>query len=576
MSSIESIIVVVLIVLIIGGVSTAVIFNKHYNRQIVKLAKQAKALDNIAIKEDIKRLEKMGLSGESLKKFNNWKTIFQEVDINGIATINNLLEKAVIANAKYSLFRANKLIKQAQKLCEDYQSKVIQSKDIFTQLIEATHDNQVQYTNLIKQYQDIRKNILANSFNYELSLNQLENNLTSLEKDFDRVKSISNKGDHDEAKKLLNSIEKNLSNLESNLPIVKEYENSLKQVFPRQLDEILATYKKMMKENFFITEIDVETTIKDLRKQIDENKGKLGKLEVNDVKSGIQRINDSIDELYALLSKELKARPFVDKNRDKIVNIFGHIVNNSANLVSKLEHIDESYELTHGELKEGKELESRVNHLNVTFDKDCQKLADGQGVYSEIEGNWLALLQELESIGDRQKIIFDDVDGLFDAEEIANNSIEHFKQEVSLIYRKVERRSLPGKSESFVQMYTLVVNEIAKTSEELDQVRINLEKISNKLIQIQEDIDRLQREADEIVSSADLVELTMQYSNKYLTLENIKKARKEAYDLYQNKFEFKEALDIIATALEKVEPGAYQKIEKDYYSDKNKQDSNNN
>lgn len=94
-----------------------------------------------------------------------------------------------------------------------------------------------------------------------------------------------------------------------------------------------------------------------------------------------------------------------------------------------------------------------------------------------------------------------------------------------------------------------------------------MEKISSELIQIQEDIERLKKEADEILNSADLVELTMQYSNKYISNPEIKRARKEAYDLYQNKYEYKEALDVIATALEKVEPGSYQRIEKEYYSE---------
>ena len=104
-----------------------------------------------------------------------------------------------------------------------------------------------------------------------------------------------------------------------------------------------------------------------------------------------------------------------------------------------------------------------------------------------------------------KKKLSNDIDGLFDAEKIANDSIIHFKQEISLVYRKVERRQLPGKPESFIQMYTLVLNEVKHTDNELNQVRINMEKISSELIQIQEDIERLKKEADEILNSADLV-----------------------------------------------------------------------
>jgi len=38
--------------------------------------------------------------------------------------------------------------------------------------------------------------------------------------------------------------------------------------------------------------------------------------------------------------------------------------------------------------------------------------------------------------------------------------------------------------------------------------------------------------------------------------------------LYEEEFNYKDALDTIATAIEKVEPGSYQRLENLYYSDK--------
>lgn len=572
MSSAQSIIIILIIVLIIALVAGAVIINKYFNHQIARIDQQSEQLNDITVKEDISRLEKMGLAGKSLATFEESKSQYQEVETKQIGELQHILEQAADANAKYNLFKARKLIKQAQDLCDDAQRTVDKNKAIFNELLESNRDNQIQYATLLKDYQQQRKQILASSFDYEQSLDQLESDLATLEGQFDTVKNLSAQGDHVEAKRVLQEIKEKLNNLKTSLPDVRKYEQELKTVFPEQLDEITRTYKKMIKDKYRIEEIDVLETVKQLREKIEESQENLSKLELDQVKKLDSAINTRIDSLYDILTKEFKARPFVDKNQDKIVKILSHMSANSAKLVAKLEHIDESYELNHGELQEAKELERRVNHFSVEFGSDTQKLADGKGVYSETESKWLAMLQELEQIDNRQKKLSKDVDGLFDSEEIANDSIKRFKQDVSLIYRRVERRNLPGKPESFVQMYTLVINEVSKTSEELNQVRINLEKISHELIQIQEDIDRLQKEADEILSSADLVELTMQYSNKYANNTDIKRARKQAYDLYQNKFEYKEALDTIATALEKAEPGAYQRIEKEYYAEKDKDD----
>lgn len=567
MSSGESIFIIILILVIIAGVASAIIINKHFNHQIAFLDEECDQLNDIEVKEDIKRLEKMELAGKSLETFQKNREAYQRVNTEKIGVLQHLLEEATLANSKYSLIKAHKYIKEIQSIYAESKKIVENSKKILKDLLESNKDNQRKYASLLKDYQEQRKDILANSFQYGTALDQLEKNLSLLEEKFEAVKNLSNQGDHVEAKNVLNEIQTNLSKLKEELPNIQNYDDKLKNIFPDQLDEITHTYRQMMKDKYMIDEVDVLETVKTLRDEIEDSQNKLAKLELTKVKEQDHEIETEIDNLYDILTKEFKAKPFVDKNRDKLLEILSHIRTNSSKLVAKLEHIDESYELNHGELKEAKELESRVNHLNTDFDSDCQKLADGKGVYSKIEGKWLAMLQELEQIEAREKQISDDVDGLFDAEKIANDSINQFKQKVSLIYRRVERRQLPGKPEGFVQLYTLVIKEISETSEELNQVRINLEKISHELIQIQEDIDRLQKEADEILNSADLFELTMQYSNKYTNRKDIERARKEAYDLYKNKFSYKDALDVIATALEKAEPGSYQRIEKEYYAE---------
>ncbi|MBP2057826.1 septation ring formation regulator [Lactobacillus colini] len=568
MSSGLSITIIVIIIAIIVAVTTAVVINKSNTNKLDKVERDSADLNDASIKEDIKRLDKMDLAGKSLATFNEWKKTYDSVETQDVATLHQLLERGVAENARYSLFKAKKTASEAQELSLRAHKNLKESKKVFTELLESNHDNQVQYASLLKEYQEMRKEVLAKSYNYEVALDKIEDKLTTMESKFDSVKNLSAQGDHVEAKRVLNQIDEELRLLKKQLPKIKELDNDLKNTFPEQLEEINDTYKKMVKEKYKIKEVNILDEVKNIYDQIDKNFTTLGEMNIDSANKNNEIIASQIDNLYSILTKEFKARPFVDKNQDKIVELLGHSAHNSSQLVTKLQHIDESYELTHGELQEAKTLESEVNHLNVEFGTDCQKIADGEGVYSEIQNKWLDLLKKLEEIDQREKQISQDVDGLFDAEAVANDSIEKFKQEVSLIYRKLERRSLPGKPESFVQMYTLVVNEITKTSNELKQVRINMEHISDELIQIQEDIERLKKEAEEILSSADLVELTMQYSNKFLNDPEIKKARKETYNLYQNEYEYQEALDTIATAIEKSEPGSFQRLEQEYYADK--------
>ena len=569
MSSVQTIIVIAIIILIILIIAFMLISNRRQLREIEAIDDTMDKIEKMHLEQDIARLDKMDLAGESLTTLNTWRKSYQEAMTQKIPEVQHLIDEAAEKNTSYHIFKARKNIKKAQEIIKPTLEDAKNTKDVFTDLLESNRENQIQYDALIKSYRATRKMILADSFDYGSALDQIENELTAMESDFDEAKNLSSQGDHVEAKRVLTKIKMDLTSLKEQLPKIKEAQHQLDTVFQDQLRELSAAYKEMISKKFYFADADILGQIKKIHDKIEKARGLLADLKVNKLGESNKEIAKDIDDLYNVLAKEYKARPFVEKNQSKMLALISHQQIASKKLVEKLRHIDESYELTHGELAESRKLEQEVNDMNRQYTVDTQNIADGKGVYSEIQDSWLAMLDRIRQIDDEQKTMAEDVDGLYDSENVANDSIKQFKQEVSLVYRRLQRRKLPGDPESFVQMYTLVVNEIGHVSEELSRVRINMEKISDELIQISDDVERLKREADDIINSANLVELTVQYSNRYAEKEAIKKAQEKATRLYQYDYNYKEALDVIATAIEKVEPGSYQRIENSYYSEKN-------
>ena len=566
MSSIQTIIIVAVVILIIVVVALMLLINRKQLREVEVIDAALNEIEEMHLEDDIKRLNKMDLAGESLTTLNTWRKSYKEASTKKLPRVKKLVEEAANENATYKLFKARKKIKEAQQIIKPALEDARNTKAVFTELLESNKENQIQYDALIKVYRELRKDVLANSFEYGTAIDQIEDQLASMESDFEEAKNLSSQGDHVEAKRVLSKIRMSLAALQKQLPKIKDGYHQLEVVFQDQLKELSNVYKKMISEKYYITKVDVLSRIKDIHDQIDSARKLLAELKVDELANENKKISSEIDGLYDILAKEYKARPFVEKNQSKMLALISHQQTSSKKLVEKLQHIDESYELTHGELEKSKELEKEVNNMNRQYTVDTQNIADGKGVYSAIQDSWLEMLDRLREIDAEQIKMSTDVDGLYDSENVANDSIKHFKQEVSLVYRRLERRSLPGNPDSFIQMYTLVVNEIGHVSDELSQVRINMEKISNELIQISDDVERLKREADDIINSANLVELTMQYSNKYADKDTIKQAQKKSMQLY-DEYNYKEALDTIATAIEKVEPGSYQRLENAYYSE---------
>lgn len=573
MSSIETLIVIAVIIVVILVVAFMLITNRRQLKEIEAIDKLVNKIEKMHLERDIDRLDKMDLAGESLTTLNTWRKSYQEASTAKIPEVQHLVEEAADQNSNYHLFKARKNIKQAREIIKPTFEDARNTKAVFTELLESNRENQVQYESLIKTYREIRKMVLADSFDYGVALEQLENELAAMDSDFDEAKNLSSLGDHVEAKRVLSKIRMDLSNLQEELPKIREGHHQIESTFQDQLRELSTTYKNMLSEKYYITEVNILEEIKKIHTEIDKARDLLADLKMNELAEQNKKISNQIDALYSVLAKEYKARPFVEENQSKMFTLISHQQSASKKLVEKLKHIDESYELTHGELDEGKHLEQEVNDMSRQYTVQTQNIADGKGVYSQIQDSWLRMLDRLREIDEEQKKMSQDVDGLYDSENVANDSINHFKQEVSLVYRRLQRRNLPGNPDSFVQMYTLVVNEIGHVSEELSRVRINMERISDELIQISDDVERLKREADDIINSANLVELTLQYSNKYSSNEAIKRAQQKALRLYQNDYNYKEALDTIATAIEKVEPGAYQRLENSYYSEQKQKEA---
>ena len=422
MSSIQTIIIIAVVILIIVVIASMLLVNRKQMREIEVIDASVNEILKMHLENDIERLDKMDLAGESLTTLNTWRKSYKEASTKKLPRVQKLVEEAANENTTYKLFKARKNIKEAQEIIKPTLEDARNTKAVFTELLESNKENQIQYDALIKVYRELRKEVLAESFEYGEAIDQIEDQLASMESDFEEAKNLSSQGDHVEAKRVLSKIRMALGALQKKLPKIKEGHHQLEIVFQDQLKEISDAYKKMLSEKYYITDVDVLGRIKDIHGEIDEARELLAETKVDDLAKANKKISGEINDLYDILAKEYKARPFVEKNQAKMLTLITHQQAASKKLVEKLQHIDESYELTHGELEKSKELEKEVNDMNRQYTVDTQNIADGKGVYSAIQDSWLQMLDRLREIDDEQAKMSTDVDGLYDSENVANDS----------------------------------------------------------------------------------------------------------------------------------------------------------
>lgn len=81
MSSIQSLIIISIVVLLIATTGSMLMLNRRQSKILSFFEQDLNDLEDLGISADIKNLAQMELAGESLKTFNSWKKFMKRLMI---------------------------------------------------------------------------------------------------------------------------------------------------------------------------------------------------------------------------------------------------------------------------------------------------------------------------------------------------------------------------------------------------------------------------------------------------------------------------------------------------------------
>ena len=136
--------------------------------------------------------------------------------------------------------------------------------------------------------------------------------------------------------------------------------------------------------------------------------------------------------------------------------------------------------------------------------------------------------------------------------------------------RALEKEHLPGLPELYLEFFLATTARIEELSRLLNRVKIDMVEIDKLALLCQEDIENLDTETDKIIDSALLTEYMIQYANRYRNEHpNLDLTIRRAEALYNDSYKYDEAVALLETELERIEPGAAQRVRNIYSEEKN-------
>ncbi|WP_137597419.1 septation ring formation regulator EzrA [Paucilactobacillus kaifaensis] len=555
--------IVIVAAIIVGGLY---LFQRITINQINDLQAAKQRLVGLHVDANLRDGATLSLTGESLNQFQQLQADYKEVNDHRFKEIDELADDIRRDVRGVNFVKVRQEVNQLRERVSGTEKIVNHTRDALSELQKIDQQHRQAVSKLEKKYQNLRKRLLSENFKFGASIDQLEEQLSTLEDEFDRFSTLTSEGDHAKAQDVLGGLEKNTNQLENTISLIPDLYQSLDVMYPEQLQELQAGYTKLNNQGYQFSDADIATEIANVDKQRTETLDKLAQLEIETVQKANENIQRQIDHLYAVMQKEIDARPVVKKLMDEMGQFITHAQNQNHELLIELDRLSQNYTLDHGELETARGLGEQIKQIEKNYQNDLTAVHQRTAVDSQVLEQEQSAQTTLTQIEKQQTQINDDVAGLQNDERRAKKTLQRFANEIHAIKRQVESLNLPGLPKSYLDYFFVVSDEIKKLDADINRIKINMEEITKQLLIVQADLETLQEKTNDIKDSARLAERLLQYANRLREQNSeIDAAATKAQKLFNESNDYAASLETIATVLDKVEPGAYKRLEDSYY-----------
>lgn len=563
------IIIVVIAIIIIAAVLYLIgyFMRKKNQGKLNELEKRKETLFDLPIFEEMDEIKKMHMVGQSQNTFREWNQRWTEISTRSFAELESQIYEVENLNETFRFMKAKRAVEEANETMSEMESEVEVIRSGLKELRDSEERNSLEVQKALDVYEELSKLLVDGKEGFGPAYSELQKQIRNIEIEFTQFVTLNTSGDPIEAREVLEDAERHTYELDDVMNRIPALYEELSRTYPDQLKEIEEGYKRLKAEHFVFPEQNFEEEIKRVTKRVKNSMSDLEKTEVDAVEVANRDTANAIDGLYEVMEREINARKYVVTNEKTVGDYIAHTLRNNRQLMIELDHTSQSYTLNYNELGRTRGFQSEIEELIRRYEDFEPKLKEHLIPYSEVKVFFKDCYKILNDIENQQVEIDDSLKDLRKGEKVAQEKVDQFDFRLRNLKRFVEKQRLPGLPADYLEFFFVATDRIEELSKALNRIRINIEEI-NKLCDLcNEDLDLLDKKTQDLVNSAALTEQMMQYANRYRhTHESIRVSMERSLTLFSKEYRYQDALDEIGTALERVEPGAFRRIEDFYFN----------
>ena len=561
-----------LIIVVLGaiGYGVAHYLSQKQSKVIEELGVKKQKLMTVPIADILFTLKNLNLTGQTKRTYETWQATWQTITRFRFPEIEASLVSAEQYTQRLNFVKGSQISNQASQLIEETKAEVDKIYTALQKLLDSEKKNREELEVLQERYASMRKDLLAHSFSFGEALESLEKRLSYLELDFTKFNTLTNEGDHLEAKEVLGRIETEMQDFEQIVEEVPKYLKEIEEEYEDQVADLKEGYQKMVEEHYQFPKISIPTEIQKIEEIIAVAREHIKATELEEARQQLDKVAREIDQIYLVMETEYEAKAFVKRNRAQVERKLNQVLQSNRYVNVEVDRVSQNFVLANNEFNRVQDFAKQLEKEQEAVAYYSKALQNQQVPYSIVKEHYEIVLNTLKEIDENQLALVNTLTDLSQQEKSIRDGLDVFELDLRNMKRTIEKYHLPGLPKEYLELFFATSSRIEQLSQLMNRVKLDMTEITGLNQTIEDDVEKLDIMTEEIVDNAQLTEYMIQQANRYrLEHPEIDTAIQQALEQFNHFYRYGESLAIIEKALNQVDPDSAQRVRANYESEKN-------
>ncbi|MBD7962634.1 septation ring formation regulator EzrA [Fictibacillus norfolkensis] len=553
--------IVIAIVTFLALILYGAMSRRRVYKEIDRLEAWKMQIMNRPLTEEISKVKGMAMIGETEEKFEMWRQEWDEMVTTQLPNLEEDLFDAEEYTDKYRFKKAKSILAGVSQSLEKMDLRIKEITSEINELVTSEELNREEIVEAKEKLQETKKYYLTH-------IRALGQTAPIFDKELDEIKalietfeSLTVQGSHLEARQRLVESLNRISDCKTKMQGVPELLVILQSDIPNSLKELSVGFTEMEQQGYVLHHIGIEKEIRSLKDLNDQALNKVLELELESAQKDMDETVQKMDQLYEVLENEVHSKQFVISEREVFFSNIQDLHDRIENLKQETQIVSSTYLIEQNEAEMQKKIEKLFHKLQSRFLIIEDSIDEKRESYSVIREMMEEMQKQMEELQRSQKVYEEMLHNLRKDELETKQSLRGLRKKLLEARRMVQKSNLPGLPEHYLITIGKAEEYIIEVSKKLDEKPLEMSDVSYVLNKAHEAVNEGYDETSKMIENAFLAEKLIQYGNRFRSSYQSVSVRLIEAEIAFRNYQYEDALEIAASAIESVRPGILKEME---------------